>query len=196
MSPDAARVGGSSNGRLVVVVGPSGVGKDSLLAYAQAALGHDPRYQFVRRVVTRLPNGAEDHDTMNERTFAEANRAGAFAVVWQAHGLHYGVPVEVHDHINGGGVAVLNGSRAALGSIRSVFTVVEVVSVTAQREIIRQRLLARGRESLAQVEERLARMAAIPDSDGSRTIDNSGDIGLAGDTLIGLICAPVCQGWE
>ena len=53
------------NGALVAVVGPSGAGKDTLIAHAKAALGDEPQVDFVRRCVTRPSDGqTEDHDTL------------------------------------------------------------------------------------------------------------------------------------
>ncbi len=42
------------NGAFVAVVGPSGAGKDTLIAHAKAALADEPQVDFVRRVITRL----------------------------------------------------------------------------------------------------------------------------------------------
>ena len=49
-------------GKLVLVVGPSGAGKDTLLGLAQAASADDPKIVFVRRVVTREASSAEDNE--------------------------------------------------------------------------------------------------------------------------------------
>ena len=77
-------------GRLVLVVGPSGAGKDTLIAAGRAALGEDPRFVFPRRVVTRPAVAAlEDHESVSPEAFAAARQAGAFALDWEAHGLCY-----------------------------------------------------------------------------------------------------------
>ena len=93
-------------GAFVVVVGPSGAGKDTLLAHARTALAADPHFVFVRRVVTRPPGPFEDHDTMSETEFARREAEGAFALSWRAHGLLYGVPLATLDAVKGGKLGV------------------------------------------------------------------------------------------
>ena len=49
------------DGVFVAVVGPSGAGKDTLIAYARAALAGDGTVEFARRVITR-PSDASSED--------------------------------------------------------------------------------------------------------------------------------------
>ena len=49
-------------GRLVLVVGPSGAGKDTLIAGARVKCLNNPTIVFPRRVVTRAASVAEDND--------------------------------------------------------------------------------------------------------------------------------------
>ena len=82
-----------NRGRLIAVVGPSGVGKDSVMAGLIAAR---PDMRLVRRTITRAPDlGGEDYDAVTPEAFAEAARNGAFCVHWSAHGLSYGIPADV-----------------------------------------------------------------------------------------------------
>ena len=70
-------------GCLVLVVGPSGAGKDTLIRLARAALAGDPRYVFPRRLVTRPPSADEDNDQIDEAAFADLQAQAALGV--QAH---------------------------------------------------------------------------------------------------------------
>jgi ribose 1,5-bisphosphokinase len=162
-------------GRLVLVVGPSGAGKDTLINKARAALAGDKRFHFVRRVVTRDADaGLEDHDTMSAAAFAEAKRNGAFALSWDAHGLSYGLPAAIDDEIAAGRVAVANGSRRVIGDALTRYPNAQIVLVDAPQDVRAARLVGRGRESLAEVSARLAREAPLPAGLKVTRIDNSG----------------------
>ena len=161
-------------GRLVLVVGPSGAGKDTLIRAAKAALRDDRRFVFPRRVVTRPADPAiEDHESVNEADFAALAGAGGFALSWRAHGLAYGVPADLHAELDAGRVAVVNGSRAVIEAARAKFPGAAVIVVDAAPEVRAQRLAGRGRESPAEITERLRRAAATVDGE-SIHIDNSG----------------------
>lgn len=72
----------SQKGALVLVVGPSGSGKDTLIGMAHAQLSHDRRFIFPRRVITRIAHiDAEDHDTLTPEDFETARRAGHFLCI-------------------------------------------------------------------------------------------------------------------
>jgi ribose 1,5-bisphosphokinase len=177
------------SGLLVVVVGPSGAGKDTLIAEASRRLAGDGRLMVVRRVVTRaaLPS-AEDHDSLNAEAFEAAERAGRFAVCWSAHGLRYGIPTEARIHVAAGGTAIVNGSRAALAAIRDTFEHVLTVLVTAEPEVLARRLAARRRESEADIAQRLRRTPPdLPDGPDIVRIDNGGDLGVATDAFIAAL---------
>lgn len=179
----------AAHGTLIVVVGPSGAGKDSLIGYARQRLAAEPSVLFVRRVVTRPANpAAEDHDCLSPAEFTAAEHAGAFAVTWEAHGLRYGVPSAVRRHVQGGGVAIANGSRAALPAIGERFRPMIVVHVTARPDVLAWRLAQRRREGAAEIEKRLLRAPSAPAAtEGFFEIDNSGELAAAGDTFVALV---------
>ena len=64
---------------LVLVAGPSGAGKDSLLNGARDVFQGDPRIHFARRVITRPPDpDGENHESVTGAVFAtRAIRANA-----------------------------------------------------------------------------------------------------------------------
>ena len=150
-------------GRLLVIVGPSGVGKDTLLAGAVAA---DPRLHWARRVITRPASaGGEPFEGVDEATFAARLARGDFALHWQAHGLSYGVPKAELAALSQGRDVLLNGSRAALANAQAAFPGLIVLHIIAPLDILAERLATRGRESRAEIGARLARANhALPDS--------------------------------
>lgn len=200
MSPEAAGLPvaetQAGQGLLIAVVGPSGAGKDSLIDFARQLFADDPAVMFVRRVVTRVAQAsAEDHDTLSPENFDAAEASGRFAVTWRAHGLHYAIPADALRHAEAGGVAVVNGSRAALPDIRAAFGNVLVVLVTCRPEVLAARLAARGREDAEQQKQRVAR-SALPTQHLAEAveIDNSGDLASAGEELVGIIRAARATG--
>lgn len=160
------------SGRLICFVGPSGVGKDTVMA-AYAAR-HDAR--LARRVITRPADaGGEDFDGVTPDAFARQQAAGAFALSWQAHGLSYGVPQSVRADLQAGRDVLANLSRAVLTQAAEVFPGMIVVHLTAADEILAARLLARGREDSADIRQRLARsQMRLPEGLNVIEIDNGG----------------------
>ena len=177
------------DGVFVAVVGPSGAGKDTVIAYARAALAGNSAVEFVRRVITRPSDAAsEDHDSLADAAFDEAERAGAFAISWSAHGLRYGLPESVDRAVARGQVVVANISRGAVALVKARYANVVVAEITASAEILAQRLAARGRESRGEVLARLARSSELGESvPGAVRIDNSGPREAAGEAFVTLL---------
>lgn len=155
------RVGMIGPGRLVLVVGPSGAGKDTLISGARAAAVGDASLVFPRRVVTRPPSAAEDHATLAAPAFARAAAAGAFALWWQAHGHGYGIPASIDDHIRLGRTVVCNVSRTVVDLARRRYSAVTVAAITAPEDLLRSRLAARQRATDGDIARRLERSAAV-----------------------------------
>lgn len=168
-SPEA-----TGSGVLYLVVGASGVGKDTLLEHAKARLS--ATHLFARRVITRAAEaGGEDHEFASEAGFGAMAAAGAFALHWSAHGLRYGILREDTDRLREGVHVVANVSRTTIAQARERFPRVTVLHVTARAEILRDRLRMRGRESGEEIEARLARAAAAaPHGPDVVTIGNDG----------------------
>lgn len=179
------------NAPLMYVVGPSGVGKDSLLNWLRVhvqTLVPMPALHFARRTITRAAGDAsEDHEVVDAQQFEQLVQGGAFALYWEAHGLHYGVR---HCEIAGrGGWVMVNGSRAYLAQARARCPGLTVLHVSAPEEVVRQRLLARQRESLAEVEARVLRSqsAALALAEGDLHIVNAGSLNETAAALCRLL---------
>lgn len=176
-------------GAIVVVVGPSGAGKDSVIGFVARHFEGRDDIDFVRRVITRPSDaGGEDHESVSAEDFDTRFAAEEFAVAWQAHGLKYGIPRQALDHVRAGRILIANGSRAALGQFRQVFPRVAVVNITASPQVLASRLVARGRESEQDILNRLQRQ--VPDifeEPDVTTIDNSGPLNVAGLRFVALV---------
>ena len=159
-------------GQLFVVVGPSGAGKDTLIAGAMAA---NPALHWARRVITRPASaGGEPFEGVTETEFDQRLARGDFALHWQAHGLHYGVPLAELAPLHHGRSVVLNGSRGALAQGLAAYPDLIVLHITVPLPLLAQRLAARGRESLAEITDRLARAdTALPH--GLRAVEIAND---------------------
>ena len=165
-------------GTLFLVVGPSGSGKDTLIAGAQAALAGDPRFVFPRRVITRpREGGGEEHEPATPESFARREASGAFALAWPAHGLSYGIPRSIEAELASGRAVIVNVSRAVIERARQRYRPVRIVAVTVPIEVLARRLATRGRETAADIAARLTRASAAP-AEGPDVveIDNSGSI--------------------
>ena len=163
-------------GRLVLVVGPSGAGKDTLIAHARAACRHDATVVFPRRAVTRPASAFEDNECLSEADFRQAEAKGAFAFWWSAHGHMYGIPSAIDADIEAGRTVVCNVSRTVVGSVRRRYAHVVAVLVTAPPEILATRLAARERASDGRIADRMSR--SEPTSGECRAdviIDNVGE---------------------
>lgn len=161
-------------GRVLAVVGPSGVGKDSVMA-GMAAVSD---LTIVQRVITRAPGlGGEDYVPMTVAEFEKAVDDRAFCLHWPAHGLFYGIPAHVAERARAGQSFLVNLSRRVLAQAHEVFPSFQVINLTARPETLAARLADRGRESVEDIRARLARtVSAFPDGVVVTDISNDGPL--------------------
>jgi ribose 1,5-bisphosphokinase len=154
-------------GRLVLVVGPSGAGKDTLLGLAKAACADDGNIVFPRRVITREASASEENEEVSIGTFQEALTRGEYAMHWEAHGHCYALSRDIDDDIRTGRTVVANVSRTVIGAMRRAYANVVVVSITAPPNVLAERIAMRARSSDGRIENRLRRVvedaSAAPD---------------------------------
>lgn len=165
-------------GILILVVGPSGSGKDTLLYAARERLKGSPVHAFPRRFITRPQDaGGEDHIAITPEDFERMEADGGFALSWRAHGLAYGVPCSIIDEMAGGATVIVNVSRGVIDQAREHFSSVRVACITASSDVLKARLCDRGRESEADIDKRLRRASAYKlEGADIHEVDNGGSL--------------------
>ena len=168
-----ARIG---PGRFIVVVGPSGAGKDTLIGLARNACADARNIVFPRRVLTREASAFEDNEQISLDAFRQARTRGDFAVHWEAHGHCYALPRAIDDDIRAGRTVVANVSRTVVDAMRRAYANVRVVLITAPSDVLAERLAARARSSDGQIEYRLGRALDDAATGPDVTIANVGSV--------------------
>ena len=179
---------------LIYMVGPSGVGKDSLLAWLLQRPQQDfpASLHIARRSITRLADGGtENHETLTEQAFSHVEASGGFAMHWEANGLRYGIRHSELAPLENGHWVLVNGSRAYVPEIRRTWPHASILHIQAPAAVVRERLLARGREMGAALEARIERSQALSETRvaGDMELLNAGSLDESGLTLLALLAA-------
>lgn len=184
-NPQTGNAAPTATGMMVVVVGPSGAGKDTLIGRAAEYFDGRTDVHFARRVITRGADaGGEDHVSVSEGGFDAMERAGSFAISWDAHGLKYGSrpPFARNWHRATSSSPTARGRYSIASRRPSRLT---IINVTARPEVLAERLEARGRETRADILKRLERGSLTVQGDFDVvTIDNSGTLDSATHAMI------------
>jgi ribose 1,5-bisphosphokinase len=180
------------NGNLIYMVGASGAGKDSILKHCRSQLAERLDTCIAHRYITRAADagaGAENHVALTSAEFHYRKQRGLFKFDWQANGLDYGIGREVDHWLARGLNVIVNGSRRFLPEARRLHPQLKAVYIDVDIDNLRQRLFSRGRESAAQIEQRLSRHQQIASeiADYSLRINNSGDLTIACGELLCFI---------
>ena len=176
-------------GRLVYVIGPSGAGKDSIIAYARQRLGAD-RHVFARRHITRpADSGGEEHIAVTQAAFERDRAAGRYALSWCGNGLGYAVGIEIDLWLQSGRHVVLNGSRGHLSEAAARYPDLLPVLIAIAPAVLRQRLSARGRESTEEIDARIRRAADLGEIShpALAIVANNGPLADAGEAFVALL---------
>ena len=175
---------------MIAVVGPSGAGKDSLIAGLSAAR---PDWFVVRRVITRPPDPeTEAFESVDVDAFEVQRAAGAFCLSWGAHGLFYGIPKAALTRVQGGETGIVNLSRKVLEDGQAIFPNFVVLNITARPDVLADRLANRGRESAEAIAARLKRKVGdLPKGGEIHTIENNTSIAEAVEAALAALSQPV-----
>lgn len=172
------------------VIGASGSGKDSLIARARRELERHSGIVFAHRYITRPSDaGGENHVALSGTEFRLRAQAGLFALRWQSHGLHYGIGIEIEHWLAQGLVVVVNGSRAYLPQAARRYPQLVPVWIEVSPAVLQQRLRHRGRESDAEIGQRLRRAAQfkVPLHPRPYRLNSDGSLDQSGKALADLI---------
>ena len=180
-------------GKLIYLMGPSGSGKDSLIDAAREQL-QARGCEVVRRVITRSAEAVgEDALSVSRERFDSLNEEGAFALSWQANGLDYGIPVQLDNWLNAGRHVLVNGSRGYLDQARKRYPALLAIMLRVDTAVLRQRLLARGRETPEDISARLKRndlfisSVSALEAQHVHVLDNSAALEVGVQRLLALI---------
>ncbi len=175
-------------GRLIYLIGPSGAGKDSLLDAARTPLA-ERGVRIARRVITRSAEAVgEAAQSVSPAEFERLEAQHAFALSWRANGLAYGIPAQIDTWLAAGEHVLVNGSRGHLQQARARYPELLAVLLSVEHDVLRQRLRARGRETHAEIEARLARNALFAgELDDYLRLDNSATLGESVERLLALV---------
>ena len=173
------------NTRLIYVMGPSGAGKDSVLDWLRERLPTGLPVHWARRTITRpAAAGGEAHEATDVRDFEQLQSQGAFAMAWQANGLHYGVRHTELARLQQGHWVLVNGSRGHWPQALQSHPCLQVVHITADPATLAQRLTQRQRETPEEIRQRVDRASDFVVPQGAIAILNNGTLAQAGQQLL------------
>ncbi len=184
---------------LIVISGPSGVGKDSLV---QRLEERDCAFYFVVTATDRPPRpdevNGEDYFFVSTEEFErmiEQNELIEYAVVY---GQYKGVPKEqVREAMASGRDVVMRLDVQGAATIGEIAPEAILIFLTASSEDeLEQRLRARGGDSPEQLERRIAKareeMKRLPEFDYV-VINRQGELDEAVDDVLAIITAEHCR---
>lgn len=186
----------SSPGRLVVLTGPSGVGKGSVMSRLRQRQGPLPVWVSVS-CTTRPPRPGERDGVhyffVDEPEFVRRIEAGEMLEHAHFAGRRYGTPrAAVQEHLDAGESVLLeielDGARQVKASMPEAFM---VFLAPPSREELERRLTGRGTETPEQIAARLAQaeVELAAESEFDEVIVND-DLGVAVGRLLDLITGP------
>lgn len=167
---------------IILVVGASGAGKDTLLKEAKKELKD---FNFIQRYITRKPDNNEQNHHISSKEFEDAKSDNFFISTWLAHGFYYGIAKE--DIKNG--VNCISVSRGAIKDFEANYENVITLHVNIPRAQLESRLIKRGRESINEIQKRLARSYKRIDAKNLVEFQNTKILGESIKDFINLLCS-------
>ena len=162
-------------GPLILIVGNSGSGKDSIIKGAVEKYPTDLREIYlVKRYITRPPSETEDSISVTPQEFKDIANQNRFTLKWNIYGLDYGIPLEIDEWLAKGHPVLANVSRSIIDEAKQNYENLKVVFVKVPLAVSIKRLKERAREKGKYLEERIKRAKQMQDfSKADYIIDNS-----------------------
>lgn len=171
--------------KIILIVGPSGAGKDTLLQLARKHYNGDSKMAFVKRFITRPPDHNEQNYYVDHQTFHLLKHHNHFIADWQAHGHLYGVSTSSLQTDNR--VFFISVSRSAIEEFEQHYKDVTTLLITADLEVLQNRLISRGREGFEAVRKRLERAKKDVQARNLITFNNSYPLDVTSRRFIGQL---------
>lgn len=156
--------------KIILIIGPSGAGKDTLLRHANIAF--EGKLNFVKRYITREADLNESNYFIDSDAFELLKYNDYFASYWNAHGNYYGIPKKFIRN----GLNIISISRSRIEDFETKYDNVYTINITISKEQLKQRLLSRARESEEEIEKRLSRNYEKIEAQRLIEFDNSGSL--------------------
>jgi phosphonate metabolism protein PhnN/1,5-bisphosphokinase (PRPP-forming) len=165
--------------QIVLIVGASGVGKDTLLKNIQNRV----ELNFIKRYITREPDRNEHNYYVDNIAFDRLKDDDFFISTWEAHHNKYGIAR--NQIING--INLISISRGAIKDFENSFDNVTTIEITLPRDILYRRLKNRARESEEEIQKRLNRSYQKIEAKDILQFDNSEEIEVSTEKFITLL---------
>lgn len=190
-TPSANGGDDSGKGRLFVVSAPSGAGKTTLCAAARQRL---PNLVYSVSTTTRPPREGEregrDYFFVTEATFREGIAAGRWAEWARVHGHYYGTGVDfLESHLADGRDVLMDIDVQGAAQILARYPQAVTIFIMApSMDDLRRRLVARGQDAPAVIEQRLANAEAeITRRHTYRHVVVNDDLAAAIERFVGIL---------
>jgi len=134
-------------GKLFLIVGNSGSGKDSIIKEIQKMwpVGKIP-LRVATRYITRPPHESEPYVYLKPDVFYQLKNEGKFCLTWHSYGFDYGIGKEVFQWIFEGINVMANVSRTIIPKANQKIPSVKVILISVPYEMAISRLKKRKRE--------------------------------------------------
>jgi phosphonate metabolism protein PhnN/1,5-bisphosphokinase (PRPP-forming) len=165
--------------KICLIVGASGVGKDTLLKAIKDTINAN----FVKRYITREPDNNESNFYLDKEAFENLEKISYFVSGWKAHDNYYGI---AKSHIKDG-LNIISISREAIKDFEKVFENVTTIEIGIPKEMLYMRLKNRGREDEEAILKRIERSEQKIEAKNLIYFDNSNPIEQSKEEFLKLL---------